>query len=277
MGKRRRGRALALQYLYMCDVLGEKVRRPLTEFIDYWAEEEGDDKETREFASRLATLALACREEADAEAAAISFNWKVERMAVVDRNIIRLAFAELKYEKDTPCKVILDEAVELAKEFSSEESGSFVNGILDALCGRLRPETAVAAGDAGSGTAAASGSAASGAADPGTAGSGAAAPGILLSDAVVSPHGSGAPAPPAPDGGAAPASPPYGSPGSLDGRTGDPPGRSPDHPVPDIGTPAARAGDMSPGGVSGRSRPEPGASGAGATAAAAGGAGPTRR
>jgi N utilization substance protein B len=62
-------------------------------------------------------------------------------MATVDRNIVRLAFAELKYEKDTPYRVILDEAVELAKQFSTEDSGAFVNGVLDKLRESLRPET----------------------------------------------------------------------------------------------------------------------------------------
>lgn len=145
MGNRTRGRALALQYLYMLDILGGKTHRPATEFLDYWVEG-GCDGEAKEFATHLIALAMACRDEADSEVAAISRNWKVERMAVVDRNIIRLAFAELKYDKETPYKVVLDEAIELAREFSTEESGAFVNGILDKVRERLRPETIAASG-----------------------------------------------------------------------------------------------------------------------------------
>jgi len=67
-------------------------------------------------------------------------HWSLSRMAVVDRNILRLAVYELRYQKETPYKVVIDEAVELAKKFGSDDSGGFINGILDRVCRMSPPE-----------------------------------------------------------------------------------------------------------------------------------------
>lgn len=91
----------------------------------------------RSFAEHLVEVVLRRREEIDEAIRRVSDNWKLERMGTVDRNVLRLALAELLEDRETPAAVILDEAIEVAKRFGGEESGHFVNGVLDALRCRL--------------------------------------------------------------------------------------------------------------------------------------------
>jgi N utilization substance protein B len=91
-------------------------------------------------ALRLARGALTHRAELDAAIDAVSDHWRVDRMPVVDRAILRLALFELRHEPETPTAVVLSEAVRIAKEYSTEKSGMFVNGILGALAARERAE-----------------------------------------------------------------------------------------------------------------------------------------
>jgi N utilization substance protein B len=95
------------------------------------------EKRTREFANELFEGTVASAGELDALVAARSDNWRPERMAVIDRAILRLAAYELRQAK-TPPKVVLNEGIELAKKFSSEEAARFVNGVLDGLLRSLR-------------------------------------------------------------------------------------------------------------------------------------------
>jgi N utilization substance protein B len=100
------------------------------------------EKRTREFANQLFEGTVASAGELDALIAARSDNWRPERMAVIDRAILRLAAYELRQAK-TPPKVVLNEGIELAKKFSSEDAARFINGVLDALLRSLKkPETA---------------------------------------------------------------------------------------------------------------------------------------
>jgi N utilization substance protein B len=128
---RTRARELALQYLYMYDSLaGRDVQRP----GDYLAQQTPPpDEQTAAFARLLVQAVLDHQDELDRDISAVALNWKLSRMAVVDRNILRLGLAELLACPDTPYRVIINEAVELARRFSSESACAFVNGLLDRL------------------------------------------------------------------------------------------------------------------------------------------------
>ena len=132
------GRELALQYLYMHDVLDGKDVQTFDSYIA--AQEIPPERQSVEFAQNLVDSVLKHRSELDTEISEIATNWNINRMAAVDRNVLRLGLAELTICPETPNKVILNEAVELAKQYSSEEAGAFVNGLLDKLCAKLRPE-----------------------------------------------------------------------------------------------------------------------------------------
>ena len=127
MGQRRRARECALQMLFQIDLTGTT---PPDVFATFWTgQETGED--VRAFAERL-VLGVAGELRALDRAIAVSAtNWRIERMAVVDRNVLRMAVYELLHDPATPAPVVIDEAIEVAKKFGSEDSGSFINGILD--------------------------------------------------------------------------------------------------------------------------------------------------
>ena len=129
MGARRKAREYALQALYLVDLT------PLTidSAIQGVMKADEIEKKTKEFATTLATEAHAHREEIDATIVKYTRNWEMNRMAVLDRNLLRLGAYELLHELETPVSVIINEAVEIAKIFSTEDSGKFVNGILDQI------------------------------------------------------------------------------------------------------------------------------------------------
>jgi N utilization substance protein B len=129
MGARSSGREAALQMLFALEAGGAGAERVIGAF---WRETPGDP-EGREYADeavRGVAGELAGVDEAIKKA---STNWRIERMARVDRNVLRLGAWELMRQGEVPRAVILDEAVELAKRFGSEESGAFVNGVLDRI------------------------------------------------------------------------------------------------------------------------------------------------
>ena len=127
MGQRRRARECALQMLFQIDLTGTT---PPDVFGTFWTgQEAGED--VRAFAERL-VLGVTHEVRALDRAIAVSAtNWRIERMAVVDRNVLRMAVYELLHDIPTPPAVVIDEAIEVAKKFGSEDSGSFINGILD--------------------------------------------------------------------------------------------------------------------------------------------------
>ncbi|MFI5348262.1 MAG: transcription antitermination factor NusB [Elusimicrobiota bacterium] len=131
MGRRRLAREIALQALYIADV----SRTPAEEAFAIVTRREGDeaDAETIAFARDLALGALTRIEELDAVIQARADNWAMNRMAAVDRNVLRLAAFELTARPDTPLGVVIDEAIEIVRKYSAEEATRFVNGILDAL------------------------------------------------------------------------------------------------------------------------------------------------
>jgi N utilization substance protein B len=134
------GRELALQYLYMHDVLEGKDVQAFDSYIA--AQETPPESQSVEFALKLIDSVLKHRAELDGEISQVATNWNINRMAAVDRNVLRLGLVELTICPETPHKIILNEAVELAKQYSSEDAGAFVNGLLDKLCSKHRTPTA---------------------------------------------------------------------------------------------------------------------------------------
>ena len=127
MTLRHKSREFALQMLFEWDITRQKPKRVEQNF---WKSAHAADS-TREFADQLFEGAVAESETSDKMVTELSENWRFERLATVDRGILRLAIFELRYGT-APVKVVIDEALELAKKFSSAESPAFLNGILDA-------------------------------------------------------------------------------------------------------------------------------------------------
>src|SRR3954471_22135189 len=138
MGKRTKARECALQMLYQWDITCEPMDRVAGLF---WQVRSSTD-ETRAMAERLARGAQAESDRLDEEITRVSANWRFDRIAGIDKSILRLAAYELVHEKSTPSSVVIDEAVELAKRFSEAGSAAFVNGVLDAIKARVRGEPA---------------------------------------------------------------------------------------------------------------------------------------
>ena len=127
MGSRRQSRVLALQILYLVD-LCHMTEPEATHVI---CENKTSDEKMQEFCTTLTQGVVKNNQRIDELIVKFAENWELKRMAALDRNIIRLASYELIFETQTPINVIIDEAVEIAKEYSTIDSGKFVNGILD--------------------------------------------------------------------------------------------------------------------------------------------------
>ena len=165
-GKRRTAREMAVQMLYQSDLGGSPLPHIFNTFdlAEYLAREASAPEPERrtappaatpaeqraearaeharrrkrvdeafEYAQELVRGAVEHQDKIDELIRSQADNWRLERMPAVDRNILRLAIYEMLFEKDTPKLVVLDEAIELAKKFGSEQSGRFVNGLLDGL------------------------------------------------------------------------------------------------------------------------------------------------
>ena len=135
---KRRAREAALQMLYQCEV---GRADPLESITSYWPSRDADGTvpdRLREFANGVVRGTLDRRDEIDAMLSAHAQNWRVERMTVIDRIVLRMAVYEMLAEADTPSKVIINEAIELARSFSGDEAVGFVNGVLDAVRKELR-------------------------------------------------------------------------------------------------------------------------------------------
>lgn len=140
-GGRRRARETALQALYQIDVGGiapVDVDAALETFFSLYAQDE--DEETRKFAGELVRGCAERFEAIDTKIRDVSRHWRIERMARVDRNVMRLAVYELLALPDVPRRVTLNEAVELAKRYGDENSASFVNGVLDKIASELNKD-----------------------------------------------------------------------------------------------------------------------------------------
>lgn len=132
MGARRKARELALQMLFQHDMSGNEPDMILTTFDDLLKSKPN----TREFATKIFRGTVNHLTEIDDMIQAQAENWRLSRMAVVDRNIIRMSVYEFLHETDTPKLVIIDEAIEIAKKYGTQKSSQFINGILDGILKR---------------------------------------------------------------------------------------------------------------------------------------------
>jgi len=131
MRKRTQARETALQLLYQYDLTGE-------ENIDEFLKGIDERTDVQEYARLLVAGVVENLSELDAQIARVSENWRLNRTAAVDRCALRIGLYELLNCPEVPPKVAINEAIDLAKKFSAEQSGAFVNGILDKLYGQLR-------------------------------------------------------------------------------------------------------------------------------------------
>ena len=135
MGRRTKARECALQMLYQW----EATQEPMPVVAEaFWRVRTTTD-ETRAMAERLASGTHAHREVVDQAITAAALHWRFDRIASVDKNILRLGAYELMVERETPAAVVIDEAVEMAKRFGEADSPAFVNGVLDAIRRKARP------------------------------------------------------------------------------------------------------------------------------------------
>jgi N utilization substance protein B len=133
MAARHRSRKRALQVLFEWDMRGEPIDRAIAHYYDtLYSEESEKQPKPDKFMEELVRGAVANAEQIDKTIETKSEHWRLERMAVVDRNILRLAIYELSLH-NVPAPVVIDEALELARQFSGDESLSFINGVLDAV------------------------------------------------------------------------------------------------------------------------------------------------
>jgi transcription antitermination factor NusB len=137
--RRTKARELALQFLYQLDLRGADAFEDLDAFLDRG----GTPDEVRDFARELVRGSHEHRAEIDAHIQRVAEHWDLSRMAVIDRNILRIAIYELAHRPDVPPKVAINEAIELGKKYSTKNSGAFINGILD----RVRSEIASGRGE----------------------------------------------------------------------------------------------------------------------------------
>jgi transcription antitermination protein NusB len=137
MGTRRKSRELAMQMLFQGDLGKQKPEEVQTLF---WGSREDVDDETRGFADDIHRLAVEREDEVDALIQKHAQNWRLERMPVVDRNLLRAAVAEMLGYPKTPAAVVINETLEIARRYAAPESLNFLNGVLDAV-GRELLET----------------------------------------------------------------------------------------------------------------------------------------
>ena len=145
MRNRTKARECALQMLYQVDIRRAEPQQVVEEF---WQAEVQVADDIRSYATQLVEGTLRQLADIDRLITAHADNWDLKRMAVIDRNILRLGAFELLYLEDVPSKVCINEAIELAKRFGDAESGKFINGILDAIHKKRQPNARPAPGPA---------------------------------------------------------------------------------------------------------------------------------
>lgn len=128
MGKRRKARESTLQILFQLEFDDSE---PEDVFGSFWKERKAS-KEIKDYSQWLVEGISSHRERIDNLIQSVSANWRIARMAIVDRNVLRIAVFELLYEEGMAPAIIINEAIEITKKYSSEEAATFVNGILDA-------------------------------------------------------------------------------------------------------------------------------------------------
>jgi N utilization substance protein B len=134
--KRTKARERAVQALYQIDVAATDLDEALQRF---WKSFEPVEREVMDMAEALVRGVARKRREIDDAIEGVSTHWRLDRMARVDRNILRLAVHELQDRPEVPVKVVINEAIELGKKYGSESSGAFINGVLDKIASGLPP------------------------------------------------------------------------------------------------------------------------------------------
>jgi N utilization substance protein B len=134
MGERRTARECALQLLFQMDITGEDAETAIPKF---WQLKEDINEQVREFCDSLARGYYENRELIDRIVSENASNWRLDRMSVVDRNIMRISIFEFLFRDDIPEKVSINEAIEIAKRYGGPESTQFINGILDAVKNKI--------------------------------------------------------------------------------------------------------------------------------------------
>jgi N utilization substance protein B len=137
MGRRRKARELALQLLYELDLRGEAA--PGATLDDFWLRQAEVPEDVRSFAEALVRGTKAQQDKIDELIGRFAERWDLDRMAVVDRNILRAGIFELLWGAEVPPKVAINEALDIARKFSTEESTRFINGLLDRVRRELVP------------------------------------------------------------------------------------------------------------------------------------------
>jgi len=133
MGKRRKARESTLQILFQFEFNNPQPEKAIKQYWKYRRTSE----EIRSYSDLLVKGILSHQEEIDTLIQSVSEHWRLERMAVIDRNILRIAVFELLYEENITPAIIINEAIEIAKKYSNEEAAMFVNGLLDAVRKKL--------------------------------------------------------------------------------------------------------------------------------------------
>lgn len=128
MRKRTRSREIALNILYSSEIVKETIEESE---LRYWSDNEQNDEMVKDFANAIIGGVKKHFDDLDKIISKYAENWKIERMAVIDRNVLRIACYELLYIEDIPPKVSINEAIDIAKKYGNKDSGKFVNGILD--------------------------------------------------------------------------------------------------------------------------------------------------
>ncbi len=148
IGRRRRSREIALQILYEMEVTKAPPDEAIKQYYELYTDEESEDEDlkfdipmsVRPFAEQLVYGVELHHAEIDKLIGSASQHWRIERMSIVDRNILRIALYEMLHCPDIPPKVSINEAVDLGKTFGSGDSGGFINGILDHLLADLQSQ-----------------------------------------------------------------------------------------------------------------------------------------
>jgi len=134
MGNRRKAREIAMQALFFIDMAKTNDKENIKLFCDTYT----PPKKVLPFFYKLIEGVISQKSEIDSIIDRFSNNWKINRMSCVDRNIIRIAVYELLFCDDIPSKVSINEAIDIGKRYSTDDSGAFINGVLDAICNKLK-------------------------------------------------------------------------------------------------------------------------------------------
>ena len=137
MGNRRYSRELVIQFLYLTEMNEGEIENQLKTF---WENNSCEEEDVQSFTEDILKDIFDHKEEIDTQLEKYSDNWTLSRMAVIDRNLLRMAASELMYSKTVPPKVAIDEAVEIAKKYGTADSPNFINGVLDRILKELKPD-----------------------------------------------------------------------------------------------------------------------------------------